>query len=167
MRDLVAIIIVLILVACALAMATSLQWYRRGHERHRRTLVADGHTIVAEVPVSDGLTFFSEDVGAFYWSERRIPKRDVRGARLLISGAPLSGIRSRRFPNPQETSSTPDAETVERERWDVEIDLGGQTVLVECGSIRQQVSQEMARRIYESVKRMIETHDLDDHHSLS
>ena len=169
MRDLVAIIIVLILVVVALAMATSLQWYRRGHERLRQALKTQGQTILAEVPVDEGLAFFSEDTQAFYWAGHRIPKHEIRAAHVLISGAPLSSIRSDRFPGVAAAGPTAALEpgTVERERWDVGIELENQTILVECGSIRQQVSQEMARRIFESVKQAIEALDQGSHHSLS
>ena len=61
----------------------------------------------------------------------------------------------------------PEPATIERERWDVRIDLGDETVLVECGSIREQVSQELARSIYEAVKQAIETLDRNAHHSVS
>ncbi len=125
MRDLVAIIIVLILVVVALAMATSLQWYRRGHERLRQALKTQGQTILAEVPVDDGLAFFSEDTQAFYWAGHRIPKHEIRAAHVLISGAPLSSIRSDRFPGVAAAGPTAALEpgTVERERWDVGIEL--------------------------------------------
>lgn len=167
MRTALAIIIVVILVIVALGMATSLQWYRRRHQRQRRLLEVRGQRIVAEVPVTDGLAFFAEDEGAFYWGDRLIPKDEVRGAQLLISSAPLSSVRSTRFPSREERNgSSADPGAIERERWDVSIDLGGDEVLVECGSIRQQVSQEMARTIYESVKRAIETRD-QAHHSVS
>ena len=64
-------------------------------------------------------------------------------------------------------ATAPGSPTVERERWDVLIELGEEEILVECGSIRQQVSQEMARRVYESVRRAIEASDRNSHHSLS
>ena len=168
MRTLLAIVIVLILVVVALGMATSLQWYRRRHQRQRRMLEAQGYRIVAEVPVPDGLAFFSEDTNAFHWGDRLLPKDEIRAAQMLISGAPLSSVRSKRFPPAPNTGPSSAAPgEIERERWDVEIELGDETVLVECGSIRQQVSQELARSIYESLKRAIETVDRDPHHSVS
>ena len=168
MRTLVAIVVVLVLLVMALGMATSLQWYRRRHTRQRRFLEAQGRRVVAEVPVPDGLAYFSEADEAFFWGDQLIPKDEIRAARILISGAPLSSIRSSRFPaSPETQASSTEPGAVERERWGVEIELGDATVLVECGSIRQQVSQELARSIYESVRRAIDTGDRDVHHSVS
>lgn len=45
---------------------------------------------------------------------------------------------------------------IERERWDVAIDLEESTVLVQCGAIRERVSQELARQVFEAVKTDIE-----------
>ena len=170
MRDLVAVIVVVVLVVVALAMATSLQWYRRSHDRRRGKLRDRGQSIVAEVPSRDGLLFFSEDTEAFHWAERALPKTQIRAARVLISGASISTIRSRRFPgedrdHPAEMEHEP--ESFERDRWDVAIEVGDDTVLVECGSIRERVSQELARRIFETVKRAIESLDGSTHHSRS
>lgn len=167
MRDLLAILVVLVLVAVALGMATTLHWYRRGHQRRRLELTAKGHTIIADIPVADGLAFFSEDADAFHWARRRLPKNEITAAQLLISGAPLSSVRARRCPAPPVKATAPGSPTVERERWDVLIELSEEEILVECGSIRQQVSQEMARRVYESVRRAIEASDRNSHHSLS
>ena len=58
-------------------------------------------------------------------------------------------------------------ESVERERWDISIDTSDFPILVECGSIRQHVSQELATRIFEAVKQAVEVCDRSDHHSRS
>jgi hypothetical protein len=170
MRDFVAIIIALILIVAALALATSLQWYQRGHQRLRRKLRERGQMILAEVPATDGLEFFSEDIDAFYWKGQIVPKRNIRSVQILISGAPLSIVRSQKFsdlgPSHQKiTEMKP--ESVERERWDVSIDTSDFPTLVECGSIRQHVSQELATQIFEAVKQAIEVCDRSDHHSRS
>ena len=47
-------------------------------------------------------------------------------------------------------------EGIARDRWDVAIETVTGTVLVECGSIRERVSQELARSVFEAVKREIE-----------
>lgn len=161
MRDLLAVGLVVLLVLLALSMATTLRWRYRDHARVRSRLREEGRRVVAEVPVEDRLEFFSEDAGAFYWTGRTIPKREIRAARLLISGAPLSTVRARRG-GVSETSDPPDgaaAPEVERERWDVAIETDGERVLVECGAIRQQVSQELARSVFEAVRRAVEEHD--------
>jgi len=164
MRDLVAVIVVFLLVGFALSMATSLHWYRRGHAKLRRAISASGQSIVAEIPGSETLLFFTEDGKAFHWQDRTIPKDRIRSARVLISGAPISVCVSRRLsgsnsadaepPRQPIVSDTPDG--IERDRWDVAIDVDDETVLVECGAIRERVSQELARKVFEAVKADIE-----------
>lgn len=158
MRDFVAVFVVFILVAFALSMATSLQWYKRGHSKLRRAISESGRSVVAEIPGDRGLEFFTEDAAAFHWTDRTIPKNDIRSARILISGAPISTCVSRRFPGspPQPSGDTDSSDMIERERWDVAIDLEDSTVLVQCGAIRERVSQELARQVFEAVKTDIE-----------
>ena len=87
-----------------------------------------------------------------------ILKDDIRSARVLISGAPISVCVSRRFPEPapKPSGNIDQSDMIERERWDVAIDLEDTTVLVECGAIRERVSQELARQVFEAVKTDIE-----------
>jgi len=158
MRDLVAVFVVFLLIAFALSMATSLQWYKRGHSRLRRAISDAGRSVIAEIPGGQGIQFFTEDAAAFHWSGRVIPKDGIRSARVLISGAPISVCVSRRFPEPttQPSVGIDHSGMIERERWDVAIDLEDTTVMVECGAIREQVSQELARQVFEAVKTDIE-----------
>ena len=181
MRDIVAVVAVIMLVGFALSMATSLQWYRRSHAKGRRAVRARGQSIIAEIPAPEGLRYFTEDADAFHWSspnvhgattDRAIPKHEIRAARVLISGAPISVRVSTRFSgsppaDPVEVDGTSDG--FERDRWDVAIDLQDETVLVECGAIREKVSQELARQVFDAVKRDIEARDstAPDHHSRS
>ena len=55
------------------------------------------------------------------------------------------------------TDPAPDGivEGIARDRWDVAVETTDGLVLVECGSIRERVSQELARAIYDAVKRAI------------
>ncbi len=162
MRDLVAVVVAVGLVIFALSMATTLQWHRRSHAKRRRDIEHGGRTIVAEIPSGDGLQFFSEDADAFYWANRRIPKTEVRSARILISGAPLAMRVARRFAtSTQDDTVAPDGEpeAFERDRWDVAIDVGDDSVVVECGAIRERVSQELARQVFEVVKASIDRSD--------
>ena len=162
MRDLGAVILVVFLVVVALSMATSLQWYRRRHARLRQGLRDRGQSILAEIPAGEGLMFFTEDEEAYHWAERSVPKDRIRAARVLINGAPISVSRSRRFPPASlDDASFPEKEPegIVRDRWDVAIDTGDETVVVECGAIRERVSQELARRVFEAVKADIEARD--------
>lgn len=170
MRNLIAGAVVILLAVVALRMATALQGYRRGREQRRERLSAAGRAIVAEVPADDGPEFFAEDAGAFYWADRRIPKHDIRAARMLFGDVPLARVRARRFPEADGAGAdTPGPETetptFERAQWDVAIATGGETVVVACGAIREQVSQELARRIFEAVRQAVETCDHAVHHS--
>ena len=163
MRDFVAVLIVFLLVAFALRMATSLQWYKRGQSKIRRTITASGRSIIAEIPGTDGLQFFTEDTQAFHWEKRIIPKKEIRSTRLLISGAPISVRLSALFPDPAPlpASDFQQPDSIERERWDVAIDLKDTTVVVECGSIRERVSQELAGQVFKAVASDIELREKD------
>ncbi len=167
MRDLVAVAVVVALVVTALRMATALQGHRRRRERRREQLGRQGRKILVEVPVAGGIEFFSEDADAFYWADRRIPKREIRAARLLFNDAPLSTARARRFAAPAAAGDgpTPAPETFERDRWDVAVETAEGAVVVPCGSIREHVSQDLARRIFDAVRRAVEAHGRGDHHS--
>ena len=156
MRDLVAVGVVILLVLAALSMATTLRWSHRDRDRTRRRLLGAGRTIVAEVPVADGVEFFTEDPEAFHWMGRTIPKRTISSAQLLISGAPLATVRAQGAGDPASSRPAPTPEHVEREHWDVAIETGDGPVLVACGSIRQQVSQELARSIFAAVRAAVE-----------
>ena len=181
MRDIVALVAIVVLIGFALRMATSLQWYHRSHTKARREVHARGQSIVAEIPTPDGLRYFTEDPEAFYFLEqhipvdstpRAIPKQEIRAARLLISGAQISVYISSRF---SEQLSTSPAKvdgmhnSFERNHWYVAIDLQDGPVLVECGSIREGVSQEIAQNIFGALRREIEARDsvASDHHSRS
>lgn len=152
MRDLVAVGVVILLVVAALSMATTLHWSHRDRERTRRRLLGAGRTIIAEVPAADGVEFFTEDADAFHWMGRTIRKPTIRSAQLLISGAPLATVQAGGAPEPPSAASAATPEHVERERWDVAIETDDGPVLVACGSIRQQVSQELARSVFAAIR---------------
>jgi len=46
-----------------------------------------------------------------------------------------------------------------RDRWDVAIETVAGTTLIECGAIRERVSQELARAVFEAVKDDLEQRD--------
>ena len=50
-------------------------------------------------------------------------------------------------------------EGILRDRWDVAVEKVTGTVLVECGAIRERVSQELARKIFDAIKTELEQRD--------
>ena len=155
MRDLVAGLVAILLVMFALRLATSLMKDRRRRRGQRESLVAAGRTILAEIPADTGLIFFTEDSRAFYLADREIPKATIRAARVLINGAPIAVAAAPGYP---EAAAIPNAviedrpDGISRDRWDVEIATTDGTVIVACGAIRERISQELARRVFEAVK---------------
>jgi hypothetical protein len=163
MRDLVALLVALALLAFAAGLAATLNLYRRRRDAARRAHVAFGRTIVADLPTGPDLTIFSEGPDDFAYGARTIDKEEIRAVRVLINGAPIASYESRRFPAhasaaPTEFDDPP--EGIARDRWDVAIEMvRGEAVLVECGAIRERISQELARKIYDAVKADLERQD--------
>ena len=95
--------------------------------------------------------------------------------RVLINGAPIAAyVVARGMPGDaarQPTSFEDRPEGIARDRWDVAIETVDGTMLVECGAIRERVSQELARAVFDAVKRDVEreTRDRDVrvYHSVS
>lgn len=159
MRDVVAALVAMLLVFFALRLATALTRDRRRRRGEREALAAGGRTILAEIPSDAGLRFFTEDAEAFHLGDRPIPKAAITAARVLINGAPIA-VAAR--PDHQAAATTSSEliqqrpEGLARDRWDVAIDTEEGTVLVPCGAIRERISQELARDVFEAVKGAIE-----------
>jgi hypothetical protein len=168
MRDVVAGFIAVLLLLLAASVATRLQTYRTARKRARERERAGGRAIIAEVPTEAELVLFSEDADRFYYGDRPIDKDLIVAARLLINGATIAEYGRR----PQDGIGQKDASAVDnldfpaaedapegiaRDRWDVAIEIPDGTVLVECGAIRERVSQELARAVFDAVKRAIGT----------
>jgi hypothetical protein len=159
MRDLVAGILAVLLLLAAASLATTLTLYRRRRQRAHDSERALGRTIVAELPTAEELVLFSEDAKRFYYGERSIDKDLIAAVRVLINGVPIASVVSRRHAAgsaPAPTSFEDRPEGIARDRWDVAIETVAGTVLVECGAIRERVSQELARAVFDAVKRAIE-----------
>jgi hypothetical protein len=162
MRDVFAAAAAFVLLLVAASLATTLQAYRRRRLRARDSERALGRTIIAEIPAGDDLVLFSEDAPRFYHGERSIDKDLVVAVRVLINGSPIAACVSRRHPVEaarQATSFEDQPDGIARDRWDVAIETVTGTVLVECGAIRERVSQELARAVFGAVKREIERRD--------
>ena len=159
MRDVVFAVLAVFLLFVALGLATSLTGARRRRQQQQQTIASRGQTILAEIPTGDGITFFTSDDEAFHHGERRIPKDSIRAARVLINGAQIAASVA---PGYTDTQATPTdlvddrPEGLSRDRWDVSIEFGSETVLVECGAIRERISQDLARHVFAAVKDAIE-----------
>jgi len=158
-RDVVAAVVAAALVFIALSLATALQWFRRNRERARDAETTAGRTIIAELPTSEELALFSEDSARFYYGPQAIAKDGITAVRVLINGAPIAAVVSPRHPDAASTQATSfedRPEGIARDRWDVAIETTSGTVLVECGAIRERVSQELARTIFDGVRRALD-----------
>jgi hypothetical protein len=162
MRDVLAALAALVLLVIAASLATTLQSYRRRRLRARDSERALGRTIIAEIPSGDDLALFSEDAARFHYGERSVDKDLITAVRVLINGSPIAAYASRRYPESaaaQATSFEDRPEGIARDRWDVAIETVTGTILVECGAIRERVSQELARMVFDAVKRELERRD--------
>ena len=162
MRDLVAAGVALLLLVVAASLGTTLTYYqkrRRRNREHERTL---GRTIIAEIPADDDLVLFTEDSRQFHYGARSLDKHAIAAVRVLINGAPIAACVSKRLASgaaTQPTSFEDRPEGIARDRWDVAIESIEGTMLVECGAIRERISQELARAVFDAVKRDIERRD--------
>ena len=162
MRDLVAGIVALLLLLFAAGLAATLHLHRKRRLGAHLAEHAKGHAIIAELPVGPDLTLFSEDSDRFFYGGEAIDKSRIRAVRVLINGAPIAGYVSRRFPEAWHAPATAfedPPEGIARDRWNVAVETIDDTVLVECGAIRERVSQELARKIFDAVKRDLEDRD--------
>jgi hypothetical protein len=163
MRDLLAALVALALLAFAASLATTLQRYRRQRQRARDSERALGRAIVAELPIGDDLVIVSEDESRLYYGERWVDKDLIAAVRVLINGAPIAAYVSRRHSRAeaamQPTRFDDRPEGIARDRWDVAVEALNGTMLIECGAIRERVSQELARTIFDRVKTDLERRD--------
>jgi hypothetical protein len=167
MRDVLAAVVAIVLVFVAASLGTTLQAFRRRRQRARDSEGALGRTIIAEIPAVDDLGLFSEDASRFYYGEGSIDKDLIAAVRVLINGAPIASYVSQQHPEASDRQPTrfdDRPEGIARDRWDVAIETVAGTTLVECGAIRERVSQELARTVFDAVRRELERRD---HHSTS
>lgn len=171
MRDVLAAVVAIVLLLAAASLATTLQGYRRRRERARDSERALGRRIVAEIPADADLRLFSEDDARFYYGDDvSIDKDLIVAVRVLINGAPIAAYVSRHHGADvarQATSFEDRPDGIARDRWDVAVESVNGTVLVECGAIRERVSQELARAVFDAVKQELERRDAASHHSVS
>ena len=111
-------------------------------------------------PADDDLRAVQRRRGAVLLRRASIDKDLIVAVRVLINGSPIAAYVStrhpRRQPARQATSFEDRPEGIARDRWDVAIETVNGTMLVECGAIRERVSQELARTVFDAVKRELE-----------
>jgi len=163
MRDAVAALVAAALIFFALSLLTSLHFYRKRHRKAREQELSRGRAIIVELPTDPELTLFTEDAEHFYYGATAIDKNEIMAVRVLINGSPIAAFVSPRWETAQHrqpTSFEDRPEGIARDRWDVAIetiDAVAGTILVECGAVRERVSQELARKVFDAVKRDLET----------
>jgi len=162
MRDLVAGIVAVLLLLAAASLATTLRSYRRRRQRARDSEGARGRVVIAELPAADDLVLVSQDDKRFYYGKRAIDKDLIVAVRMLINGSPIAAAVSRRHAGgtplqPTRFEDRPDG--IARDRWDVAIETVAGTTLIECGAIRERVSQELARTVFDAIKKDLEQRD--------
>jgi hypothetical protein len=176
MRDAVAALVAAALIFFALSLLTSLHFYRKRHRQAREDELARGRTIIVELPTDPALTLFTEDAEHFYYGTTPIDKNEIMAVRVLINGSPIAAFVSPRWESagstkPDAGPATPDpayagasledaSEGILRDKWDVAIETVNPqqgTIVVACGSVRERVSQELARKIFNAVKAHVET----------
>jgi hypothetical protein len=163
LRDVVAAVVAAALFLGALSLATTLTVYRKRRRRTRDDEQALGRRIVAEIPGDDDLRLFTEDARQFHYGAESIDKDRIAAVRVLINGAPIAAYVTKRHladAAMHPTSFEDRPEGIARDRWDVAIERedAGMT-LVECGAIRERVSQELARAVFDAVKADLERRD--------
>ena len=161
MRDLVAGIVAVVLVLMALSLATTLRAYRKRRARARDAERALGRKLIAELPIASELVLVSEDEHRIYYGDVSIDKDLITAVRVMINGSPIAAYVSRRHPasNVQATSFVDRPEGIARDRWDVAVETIRGTTLIECGAIRERVSQELARAVYDAIRFDLERRD--------
>ena len=160
MRDVVAGLVAAGLVFFALSLLTTLHVYRKRHREARESQIARGRRIIVELPTDPELTLFTEDAGHFYYGPTAIDKSDIMAVRVLINGSPMAAFVSPRWQSASQlppTALDDRPEGIARDRWDVAIETVNGNLLVECGAVRERVSQELARNIFDAVKSALDT----------
>jgi len=162
MRDLVAGTVALLLLLVAFSLATTLRTYRLRRQRARDSEAALGRRIIAELPSQTEMVLVTEDEKRFYYGERAIDKDLIVAVRVLINGSPIAAYVSPRHATQarqQPTSFEDIPEGIARDRWDVAVETLAGMTLIECGAIRERVSQELARTTFDAIRTDMEKRD--------
>jgi hypothetical protein len=134
----------------AFRFAMGLRASRVHREDERRAQEMRGRRIVAEVPTREGgLYLFLESEHELEWQDHSVAKADLVGCRLILNGAVMATAVRPGFALPE--PGIPE-EFEGRERWDVRLySRGGVVHEVPCGVLREGVSRETARAVFDAV----------------
>ena len=154
--------IALLLLLGAASLGTTLTVFRKRRRRTRDGEESRGRRVIAEIPAGDDLLLFSEDSRQFHYGTEAVDKDRIAAVRVLINGVPIAAYVSTRHAGGAAipaTSFEDRPEGIARDRWDVALERTDGTMLVECGAIRERISQELARAVFDAVKRDLEQRD--------
>lgn len=145
----------LLLIFWAFRLAMGLRWSKIEREAARQRELETGRRVVAELPLPEGVVFFVEDASALRWGDQAVARADVLGARLLLNSAVVSAaVRpGASLPEPPAPEEEPG-----REKWEVMAYLrDGRALAIRCGSVREGISRDAARAVFESLRREVQS----------
>lgn len=132
--------------------AMGLRAAKSAREDERLAQEATGRHVVAELPLAEGVVLFLEDRDGFYWAGREVRKPRLRGARLFLNDAVMAAASRDDGPLPAVPPPNPD-DYDGSERWSVRLHLDdGTQADVPCGRLREGVSREAARQVFEAAR---------------
>ena len=134
----------------AFRMAMAMRYEGVVRDGERREMEARGRRVVAEVPSHEGDVYlFMETPETFEWRGQILAKARITGCRLLLNGGVMAAAAKQGVALPE----PPATEAFEgRERWDVRVYAQSEAVDIPCGMLREGVSREAARAVYEAVR---------------
>jgi hypothetical protein len=148
--ELLAAILLVGTLFVAFRFAMGLRWARLMREKALFEELERGRRLIAEVPTPSGeIELFLADASGFYWAGEELSKHELVGARLLLNGAVM---RECRRPDTRLPEAEPPEDYEGRERWEVLAFRSQGTLLIPCGSLREGVSREAAREVFDALE---------------
>jgi hypothetical protein len=150
----VAAAVLVALLWTLLRFALGLRWAKLSRDAGRRAEEEQGRRVVAELPLETGsVELLLEDDQRFLWGATSVAKASIRGARLRLNGGLVAECQR---PGAALPPAPPPEEFDGRERWEVVLHVANaSSVPIPCGSLREGVSRDTARRAYEAVRAAI------------
>jgi hypothetical protein len=114
-----------------------------------KALIVAARVLINGAPIAEAIARRHAGKGGRGAAAQSQPDRETRA---LAAGVPSPPDPANEAPLVIDDPS----EGILRDRWDVAIESVTETVLVECGAIRERISQELARAVFEAVRRDID-----------